>query len=43
MILLMLAHPAACEYENYFYIIATKGYENRTLGAVLFKVNLKEI
>lgn len=36
-------YPAACEYENYFYIIATKGYENRARGAVLFKVNLKEI
>ena len=36
-------YPAACEYDGYLYIIATKGYENATRGAEVFKVNLKEI
>ncbi|MBE5761485.1 MAG: helix-turn-helix domain-containing protein [Clostridiales bacterium] len=36
-------YPAACEYEGYLYIIATKGYENAARGAELFKINLKEI
>lgn len=35
-------YPAACEYDGYLYIIATKGYDNATRGAELFKVNIKE-
>ena len=36
-------YPAACEYQGYLYIIATKGYENATRGAELFKINITEI
>ncbi len=36
-------YPAACEYKGYLYIIATKGYENATRGAELFKININEI
>ena len=36
-------YPAACEYNGYLYIIATKGYENATRGAELFKININEI
>lgn len=36
-------YPAACEYDGYLYIIATKGYPNHERGAELFKINLKNI
>ena len=36
-------YPAACEYKNYLYVIATKGYENAGRGAELFKIDLTEI
>lgn len=37
-------YPSACEYEDHLYVIVTKGYENnKTRGAELFKINLKEI
>ncbi len=36
-------YPAACEYNGYLYVIATKGYENGERGAQLFKINLEEI
>ena len=36
-------YPAACEYDGYLYVIATKGYENNARGANLFKINLNEI
>lgn len=36
-------YPAACEYNGYLYIIATKGYENATRGAELFTININEI
>ncbi len=38
-------YPAACEYDGYLYIIATKAYYNNEnqRGAELFKINLKGI
>ena len=36
-------YPAACEYDGYLYVIATKGYENGERGAQLFKISLKDI
>lgn len=36
-------YPAACEYDGYLYVIATKGYKNNSRGAELFKINLENI
>ncbi len=36
-------YPAAYEYGDHLYVIATKRYENDERGAELFKINLKEI
>ena len=36
-------YPAAYEFDNKLYIIATVGYENSTRGANLFIVDLKDV
>ena len=36
-------YPAACEFDGFLYIIATKGYQNTSLrGAVLFKIKISD-
>ncbi|MBQ2897277.1 MAG: exo-alpha-sialidase [Clostridia bacterium] len=36
-------YPAACEYDNHLYIIATQNYAGGNRGALLFKIDLSEI
>lgn len=37
----VMHYPGACEYDGVLYVIASKGYEDNTRGAVLFKIDLE--